>query len=423
MVARAVLTGAVLTVLTVCTGLPRPIAALSAAVAAAAPTAAAPTPAAGRATLAGSAATAGQATPVREVPEAVDPAATGQVGVVTAALEQFWAADLGAAWSPPRGDYLLVDTDNRPSAAQLMCAASADALRGNAFYCPGQDGIVIDASALLPVLRYSYGGGAVTASLAHEFGHLVQARVGPTAEQRRSDPKRYPNLLLEQQADCMAGAFLQAVGSGGAGLPQNQFAAGTAMQTLGPLLDFHDDAAALPAADDRHGTALQRARAVSTGVTDGARSCRAMTVASAHLDTQATPAPAGSPDAAPRFAGDAELRSAAARSLAAFGSRPVGGGDAEPAGWQAADRYGQFAKATVLALAAGAEQNRSSAGCFAGAWAADTIGSAGPGQLGSRPGDPDEAIAAVQHWPGATMADLTGFVTGYDGGLTRCQQG
>lgn len=360
------------------------------------------------------------AAPVREVPEPLDPAAADQVRAVTRALEEFWAGQLGAAWSPPRTDYLLVDTANRPNAEQLRCAASAEALRGNAFYCPGQDGIVIDAAALLPVLRYSYGGGAVTASLAHEFGHLVQARLGPTAEQRRSDPERYPNLLLEQQADCLAGAFLGAVGSGGTSLPQQQFADATAMQTLGPLLDFHDDAAALPPADDRHGTALQRARAVRVGLDSGVGSCRAMTVRSARLDDPATGGTAESPGTTPRFARESELPAAVLQSLTRFSP-----GSADPKvtrgqQWRAAAAYGQFAQATTAALESGAARNRSSAGCFAGAWAADAIGSATPGGLGSWPGDPDEAVAAVQHWPGATSTDLTGFVTGYDEGLPAC---
>ena len=49
---------------------------------------------------------------------------------------------------------------------------------------------------------------ALAASFAHEFGHAVQAQVGPTPADRRHDPDRYPSILIEAQADCDAGAFL-----------------------------------------------------------------------------------------------------------------------------------------------------------------------------------------------------------------------
>ena len=81
---------------------------------------------------------------------------------------------------------------------------------------PAGDGIVFDSSALVPVLLGSYGTAGLAAAFAHEFGHAVQAQVGPTQQDRLRDPDRYPSILIEAQADCDAGAFLAWASSGAA---------------------------------------------------------------------------------------------------------------------------------------------------------------------------------------------------------------
>ena len=101
----------------------------------------------------------------------------------------------------------------------MLCIATPDQITGNAYYCPADDGIVYDTGVLVPVLLDHYGTAGLTASLAHEFGHAVAARLGA--------PDR--PLFRELQADCLAGAALAAL------VPADEQIA-----ALAPLLDFAD---------------------------------------------------------------------------------------------------------------------------------------------------------------------------------------
>ena len=98
--------------------------------------------------------------------------------------------------------------DSTSSTGSALCISDPAFIAGNAYYCPQGDGIVFDSSALVPVLLGSYGSAGLTAAFAHEFGHAVQAQIGPTPTDRQPDPDRYPSILIEAQADCDAGAFL-----------------------------------------------------------------------------------------------------------------------------------------------------------------------------------------------------------------------
>ena len=98
--------------------------------------------------------------------------------------------------------------DSTADTGTALCISDPAQIAGNAFYCPQDDGIVFDSSALVPVLLAGYGSAALAGAFAHEFGHAVQAQIGPTPADRRTEPDRYPSILIEAQADCDAGAFL-----------------------------------------------------------------------------------------------------------------------------------------------------------------------------------------------------------------------
>ena len=84
---------------------------------------------------------------------------------------------------------------------------------------------------------------------------------------------------------------------------------------------------------------------------------------------------------------------------------------ADQADLAVAQPYGQFAAATAVALATGREITGTDTGaaCFAGAWVASVFGTTEAGQLGSWPGDADEALDLIRSRPGATFEQVAGL--------------
>lgn len=372
---------------------------------------------------------------VRRVPESGQgphaPAEEQLVASVVDDLETFWADEVPAIahqqFTPLRGG--LTAVDSAASTGSAPCVGSPAQIIGNAYYCPSDDGIVFDSSALVPVLLNRYGAPGVVGAFAHEFGHAVQARIGPTADQRTADPQRYPSLLIEAQGDCDAGAFLAWAVAGHA--PHIHLDADAMAAAVGPLLDFADPVTVSVSDPAAHGLSLDRLSSVLLGYRKGAAACHAMTRASLDPTLGKVPLPSGGVNAlaTPRFSSAAAVLAAARASIGSFTGTAVPDVTAEPAALSAAAPYGQFAQATVLALAVGRQQNAGTdatrndvaSACFAGAWAASVFGHAAAGALGSWPGDADEGLDAVRAQPGATFDDAAGYADGFHGGLSSCR--
>lgn len=79
-----------------------------------------------------------------------------------------------------------------------------------AFYCSGGDFLVYDdgPDSLLGELADEFGASVFGVVLAHEYGHVIQDRTGDF-------DRRLPTILVEQQADCISGAWVQRVATGG----------------------------------------------------------------------------------------------------------------------------------------------------------------------------------------------------------------
>ena len=190
--------------------------------------------------------------------------------------------------------------------------------------------------------------------------------------------------------------------------------------------DFRDPVTLSPKDPTAHGLGLDRLTSLLHGYRDGADACHALTTDD--LD-DLTLGRAGVTDAgtAPRFASTDEALAAAAGSVADFASAaglPDTGSPALPdqADLSAAQPYGQFAAATAVALAAGREFSGTDSGaaCFAGAWVASVFGTTEAGQLGSWPGDADEALDLIRSGPGATFQQVAAYADGFHGGSARC---
>lgn len=201
-------------------------------------------------------------------------------GTVVKDVERFWEDSFPATfdnkpWQPLRGGYYSVDTSDK-SAPPPPCTDQASDVEGNAFYCPSADVIAWDRASLLPVLKDKFGEAAVMLVLAHEMGHAVQRRAGLTQQQQRSDPQRYPTILLESQADCYAGAFVRWVSDDKAtNLKLDRDSLDPALEAM---VLFKDPVGTEQSAAGAHGDAFDRVSAFQDGFEKGAKLCSEITV-------------------------------------------------------------------------------------------------------------------------------------------------
>ncbi|MGX6603201.1 neutral zinc metallopeptidase [Micromonosporaceae bacterium Da 78-11] len=189
-------------------------------------------------------------------------------GVVTKSLrdvERFWTTTYpelagGAKFEPVRGGYHpYTEADPPPS-----CGGQQGVYQPNAFYCPDGDFIAWDAQTLIPQLQDEFGPLLVGVVMAHEYGHAIQTRLGRTDSQ--------PTVVLEQQADCFAGAWTADVLAGRSdavtGVTPAQLD-----DTVAGLLLLRDQPGTSAQTEGAHGNAFDRIRALQDGVQQGARAC------------------------------------------------------------------------------------------------------------------------------------------------------
>jgi predicted metalloprotease len=363
------------------------------------------------------------------VDDALDNSAAGDqvVAAVLADLQDFWSAQLsangGPGLKPLAGGY--VSMDSSASSGTALCISNPAQISGNAFYCPQNDGIVFDSSALVPVLLGRYGSAGLAASFAHEFGHAIQARVGPTPADRAQHPDRYPSILIEAQADCAAGAFLAWASAGSSSrvhLPPESL-----VRAVAPLLDFRDPATIQANDPTAHGLGLDRLDFVLRGFRDGAGGCFTMTSDDLALTLGREGVTTSPPSTLPRYSSTGDALAAAAASVTTFaGATGLDTAAAqtapEPDDVALAAPLGQFAAGTAVALAAGRQITGTDTGaaCFTGAWTASVFGHAAVDQLGSWPTDADEALDLIRSRPGAGFDEVAGFADGFRQGWPAC---
>lgn len=179
-------------------------------------------------------------------------------------VERFWSAEFGTisdgkTFQPVTGGYHPYTRTRLPP----PCGDEQSAYQPNAFYCPDGDFIAWDAQTLIPQLQRSYGPLLIGVVFAHEYGHAVQSRLGITDQ---------PTVVLEQQADCFAGAWLADVQAG----RSPSFPKPTAKEldnTVAGLLVLRDQPGTNATDQGAHGNAFDRIRALQDGVEKGVSTC------------------------------------------------------------------------------------------------------------------------------------------------------
>lgn len=197
--------------------------------------------------------------PVEELPygEAID--------VYFADIENFWATSMPAVFGrefepvnarvpyEPRVEATIPECDGETGPRDLY--------EGNAFYCDPDDYIAWDDVGLFPDLYTTYGDFTLGLVIAHEYGHAVQTQVGLDG----------PTIVIELQADCLAGAWAAAVAAQQTtGVP---FERADLDNAIGGFLTFADPLGT-PAGDPTaHGTAFDRLNSFAEGFEAGAEIC------------------------------------------------------------------------------------------------------------------------------------------------------
>ena len=311
----------------------------------------------------------------------------------------------------------------------------------NAFYCPADDSIAWDRGELLPSLDRSFGPMAGLTVLAHEMGHAVQQRAATV------EPNE-PVIVLEQQADCFAGAFFRHVAEGRA--QHFQLSTGDGLNRVMGVLNYIRDAPGHTSftGENAHGSAFDRVTAFQYGFSDGPKRCAAMNaddvkkrttqfqfwknlqesdlpVDDKSLDAvktsleevfRDTGAPPPSITTSPASCGSAKLTSPAAYCPATNTvslnvpelrkiAQPPGKGK-DDTGYGDFAAYAQVASRYALAVqkAAGLPLDDEAASlrtaCLVGSWSGllveDPIGQRNPvGKVRIAPGDVDEGVAAL----------------------------
>ncbi|GAA4481764.1 zinc metallopeptidase LpqM [Rhodococcus olei] len=195
---------------------------------------------------------------------AADTLATNAVDDITA----FWRSTYPHAFAGtfrPVTDLVSWDPDVAPAESGTFCGDNTHGVI-NAGYCTGDGSIGWDRTSLLPALMDTFGPMSVVMVMAHEYGHAVQHDSGLAGDDD-------PTLVLEQQADCFAGAYMRYVAAGD-----------SAHFTLNTSDGLNSVMAAMVAVRDIdpsdpesvHGSAFERVTAFQMGFTDGARACTAI---------------------------------------------------------------------------------------------------------------------------------------------------
>ena len=185
------------------------------------------------------------------VARANDTAGTSIAATAIDDVQSFWASTMpdvyGRSYEPIPDDRLFpYSSDDPPPACGGRGATPYEQVAGNAFYCPVDDFVAWDVEQLVPQLEHRFGDFAVALVLAHEWGHVVQARTDSTIN---------ATIYLENQADCFAGAWARHVESGRSRLLSAD--AADLDTALGGYLAFRDPPGVDPAAGRR---ARQRVR-------------------------------------------------------------------------------------------------------------------------------------------------------------------
>jgi len=190
-------------------------------------------------------------------------------GVINKLVQQT-AADLQDYWDTTMPEVYNQSYDRVRTVAPYntkhpgKCGGEAVDL-GNAFYCFADGKILYDNEKYYPQIYADLGPLAIETSLAHEWGHAIQDRVG-------LKPGTLQTIYAELQADCFAGSWVAHINNGEStqGITIGK---GDTDVLVGKLLGVRDPVGTAPDDPQAHGTAFDRVNAYQEGFEQGAQRC------------------------------------------------------------------------------------------------------------------------------------------------------
>lgn len=186
------------------------------------------------------------------------------LGLTIDDIQLYWGDELPTIYGI---DYLSIEPDHFfPYDAGTPPPGCPDELpyevmAGNAFYCSIGDFVAWDQGTLFPQLYEEFGPYAIAMVLAHEWGHAIQDQTGTDG----------PTIMLEQQADCFAGAWTAAIAAGDSELLTLD--PGDLELALGGMLKFRDEPGTAVDDPSAHGSGFDRIAAFQEGFSQGPERC------------------------------------------------------------------------------------------------------------------------------------------------------
>ncbi len=165
--------------------------------------------------------------------------------------------DFGKKWKPISGGVYSYTPDQNE---KIPCIGSAKSGADNAYYCPSGDLIAYDRN-FLKKLADQYGDFIVPLILAHEYGHAIQNQLGDTGTK---------SIVVETQADCLAGVFVDAASKG---TPHFSVTPKDLDSVLAGYLLFRDEPGGSASEPGSHGSGFDRVSAFQEGYSDGSGAC------------------------------------------------------------------------------------------------------------------------------------------------------
>ena len=206
--------------------------------------------------------------PVADSPETPGPVPgdlEGYTNLTIDVIEEYWVVTLPEVYGIAYED-VAAAIPYFPSSGELPDCGPDELpdsdYKENAFYCFPGDYVAWDAEVLMPGLYTEFGDFAVALVLAHEWGHVIQARALVDG----------PGIMTELQADCFAGAWAGHVDGGGSNLLELH--PGDLDEAMAGYLLFRDPPGTSPGDPDAHGSAFDRVNAFQDGFFNGAERCR-----------------------------------------------------------------------------------------------------------------------------------------------------
>lgn len=185
-------------------------------------------------------------------------------------IEEFWGSAFGETFDGEFTPVAGVQSWDSEGVNTEFCGEDTLGVE-NAGFCSDDNTIGWDRGVLLPSLREANGDMGVSMVLAHEYGHSV-------AEQSGIDTGNTPTLVSEQQADCLAGAYMRWVAEGES--PRFTLSTGDGLNSvLSAMVGFRDpllNEGDVDAAVNEHGSAFERVSAFQFGFGDGPQACAAI---------------------------------------------------------------------------------------------------------------------------------------------------